>query len=875
MREPEGIAGGGDGALRRAYGESARISVHAGPCRRAGSGLVDRAAAAMNACPNLILAGLLTATLATGASGLAQETRSASRGAVGGMVVDAKTGATLDGVIVTLEPLPGGLVLAATRGGLTASRTTLTRDGGDYRFDDIAPGTYRLRVERLGYRAATVEVAVRQPMDARVSVGLDLAPVVLEPLLVEEDAAPAFVRVRGVSGEPAAARAALERERQTLFLTPDSRALTYADVVESITLGETDVFRALQRFPGVATRDDYTAELWTRGAPWAQTRVTFDDLPLFNPVHAVGVFSGITPEILGAVFFHPGVRSASMGEGAAGAVDLRSRAGGGNGEVRGAVDVSMASARLSLDQRPGDGFAWILSARRSYLDVFSDGLDLFNLGDVDLPFAFHDIAGRVDVRLSTRHTLEASGLWEDDRLFGDVSGVLEETAASWGNAAARVTLQSPLAGATARHTLGVSRYRALIREAEDLQPDREDPWVEPASDNRILHVRLATEVAPEPRGAEPPAWRAGYEVVVQNARYDGPEPRFHPVRPDTTVRLMGEGRIWTAALWAERRWTIRDRLAIAPGLRVEGGTRVMNGGSIRLAPRLAMRLALSPSTSIAAAAGRSWQTLQALALAGPSAHPAFHASQFWLWAGDDAPAIRADVFTLGAEQWLGTGWIASANLFHRRATGVALPDPRPGPLANRPLFVTGENRARGFELGLRRMGACWTTGLGYTLGYSNMDAAELSFPATTDRRHRIDATAAVRLTDGLRLGAAYVAMTGAPYTRVQSRIRPGDCSLFGFGCSPQEAHVEAPNARRTPDYRSLDTSLTLTRAFGGFELSAYLQVRNVLDRDNASTYSGSVIVPARRDGGTTRISWLDRFESGLRRMPLLGARVSF
>ena len=864
VREPEGIAGGGDGALRRAHGGSARSVLRRARPHRAGHAALRSAAAILTLCVFLPASPVP-----------AQSTRVNTTGAVGGLVVDAKTGAALDGVVVTLEPSPNGLVLAVTRGGLTTARTTLTRAGGEYRFADIPAGAYRLRVERLGYKTATVDVDVRQPMDARVSVGLELAPVVLEPVLVEESAAPAFVRIRGLSSEPAAARAVLERERQTLFLTPDSRALTYADVVEGITLGETDVFRALQRFPGVATRDDYTAELWTRGAPWAQTRVTFDDLPLFNPVHAVGVFSGITPEILGAVFFHPGVRSAAMGEGAAGAVDLRSRAGAGDGGVRGAVDVSMASARLSLDQRPGDDFAWILSARRSYLDVLSDGLDFFNLGDVDLPYAFHDIAGRMDVRLTPRHAIEASGLWEDDRLFGDVVGVLEETAANWGNAAARVTLHAPFGEAVARHTLGVSRYRALIRETEDAEPDREDPWVEPASDNRILHVRLATAVQPAPRAGAPPAWSAGYEVVVESAHYDGPEPRFHPVRPDTTVRLMGDGSIWTAAAWAEARLEAGSRLSIAPGLRVEGGTEVLNGGSVRLAPRLAMRVALSPSSSVSFAAGRTWQLLQALALAGPSAHPAFHASQFWLWAGADAPAIRSDVVTLGAEQWIGAGWISSVTGYSRHATGVALPDPRPGVLANRPLFVVGENDARGIELSLRRLGTRWTTSLGYTFAISDMTAAGLTFPATTDRRHRLDATAGVRITDGIRLGAAYVAMTGSPYTRVQSRIRPSDCSLFGFGCSPQEAHLEHPNALRTPSYRSLEASLTLTRALGGIELSTYIQVRNVLDRDNASTYSGSVMVPARTDVATTRITWRDRFEAGLSRMPLLGARVSF
>jgi hypothetical protein len=803
---------------------------------------------------------------------------------VSGSVVDASTNRPLDGVIVTLEPMPYGLVLTATRGPrLAIARSTVTGSSGEYRFAEVAPGRYRLRIERLGYRSATLELDVRRPMDARVSVGLDLEPIVVEPVNVRETAAPPFRRAAGGPREPDAARALLERERQSLFVTPDSRAVTYADVVESITLGETDVFRALQRFPGVATRDDYTAELWTRGAPWAQTRVTFDGLPLFNPVHAVGVFSGISPEILGAVFFHPGVRSVSIGEGAAGAVDLRSRPGGGNGELRGAVDISMASARLSLDQRPSDRFAWILSARRSYLDVLTSGLGWFGLGELDLPYAFHDVGARFDLRLSARHALEASALLEDDRLFGDVEGILEETQAKWGNAAGRITLHAPLDGAVARHTFGVSRYRALIREtADSVALDRDHPWAEPASDNAILHLRLGTELEPTAAPGVPPAWSAGYEVVIQRARYDGPEPRFYPIRPDTTVRLYGEGHIWTVGAWAEARLRAAEKIIIAPGLRVEGGTPVLNGGVVRFAPRLAIRVALSDDASIAAAAGRSWQYLQALALAGPSAHPAFHASQFWLWAGDRAPVLRSDVFTLGVERWFGHGWLGSATAYLRQATGVALPDPKPGPLDERPLFVMGENAARGVEFSLRKVGGRWTTAAAYTYSFSDIDAAGLEFPASTDRRHRVDAVAAVRVAGGLRLGAAYTGMTGAPYTRVLTRGQGSGCSLFGFGCSQPYARLEHPNAERTPEYRSLDASVTLTHEIGGADISAYVQLRNVLGRDNATTYSGSVLqsndVRTDRLRGVIdaqRVVWRDRFEKGLPRLPLLGARVAF
>ena len=816
-----------------------------------------------------ILLGVNTALPATAAA----QSASRSAAAVAGIVVDAATGGPLPGAFVTLEPVPGGLLVVAVRGTLTSTRVAETGPGGEYRFEDVAPGRYRLRIERLGFRAVSLEADVRRPMDARISVGLDLDPIRLEPVTVQERSAPLFRRASARPDEPDEARRLLERERQQLFLTSDSRALTYADVIDGVTLGETDVFRALQRFPGIATRDDYTAELWTRGAPWAQTRVTFDGLPLFNPVHAIGIFSGITPEILGAVFLHPGVRSPALAEGAAGTVDLRSRPGGGHGELRGAADISIASARLALDQRIGERAAWILSARRSYLDVLTGGPAWLGLDRLDLPYAFHDIAGRVDLGLGGV-ALEASGLWEDDRLFGDVEGILEGTAARWGNAAGRVTLHGALGEWSLRNTLGISRYRSRIRESGDTVDGRPVPWVEPPGLNRIVHIRLGGELEHRGTHAPVPGFGAGYDLIVQSTDYDGPEPRFHPVRPDTATRIVHTGDLWTAGVWTEARWRAGARFEIAPGARIETGSEAAHAPALRFAPRVAARFSFSADHSISVAVGRSWQYLQAIGLAGPSAHPAFHASQFWLLADTSAPAIRADIVTAGTEHWLG-GWLLSLSAYHRWASGLALADPRPGPLVRRPLFVEGVNRAYGFEAGLRRVAGRVTTAFGYTLAKSDIEAAGLRFPAATDRRHRIDASVAARGAGGLRAGLAYAAMTGAPYTRVLARIRNPDCSYFGFECNTQNAHAAEPNAMLGPGYQSLDALVSLTRPLGRMEVSAYVQLRNVTGRANASAYSGSIYEVVTARDGSRRILWEDHFEAGLPRMPLIGARVTF
>ncbi len=117
-----------------------------------------------------------------------------------------------------------------------------------------------------------------------VSVGLLVLPVRLAPTRVTAPLEP-FARLQSRDESGGAARMDAELFRQRMFPAADARMLTHGDLVDAVTLGETDLFRAMHRLPGVTTRDDYTAAIWTRGAPWSHTRVYFDGMPLFNPVH--------------------------------------------------------------------------------------------------------------------------------------------------------------------------------------------------------------------------------------------------------------------------------------------------------------------------------------------------------------------------------------------------------------------------------------------------------------------------------------------------------------------------------------------------------------------------------------------------------------
>lgn len=133
----------------------------------------------------------------------------------------------------------------------------------------------------------------------------------------------------------------------------------------------------------------------------------------------------------------------------------------------------------------------------------------------------------------------------------------------------------------------------------------------------------------------------------------------------------------------------------------------------------------------------------------------------------------------------------------------------------------------------------------------------------------------VRLGDRLRLGAAATWASGAPF----SRFLLAQCATCAAGDSAA-VYIESPNAVRGPNYAAVNLLVDYGWSLRGgkVQLGAFAQVRNVLNRPNAVTYTGSVqacvnpqppyLVSA--GGGVC-----DRFDRGVPLLPLAGIRVAF
>jgi hypothetical protein len=795
-------------------------------------------------------------------------------GTVAGTVLDAASGEPLAGALVAIQPLPEGALRSGEGGNLWSSQISVgTDESGRYHFVEVSPGEYRLYVRRLGYRPVSVLLDLKRARGLRVSVGMTLQPIRLDPA-VGTAARPVTFN----NGDPTTAapdrRRAAALLRQEQFLESDVRALTREDLVEAVTLAEHDVFRAIHRLPGVTTRDDFTAELWTRGAPWSHTRVLYDGMPLFNPVHTAGVFSGINPDALGTAFFHPGARSASVGEGAAGVLNLTSRQWGRE-RFGGEAGLSVASARLSLGGPIPNGGSWFIAARRTYVDLLTH---LVSPAVDRIPYAYVDLAGRAALPLGDDFGVAASIFLERDQVWGTVPSLLKENEGRWGNSAGQITAAARVGRFHTDHTVGFSSFSAAIATVQfvaDSNLEQAVPTHAPTA-NEIGYLTLRSRV--EPVSATPAnSWTAGYDLEFQRQQFVGPYPRPYPsvLLPLTLGQWAEQLRL---SLWGERRFTVRN-LELQLGLRTEFGGGVANTGPVVLAPRLTARLPLTPTVVLAAGYGRSYQYTQSVAPAGPGIGPDLHITEVWLMANDTIPAIRSDVATVGAEWWLDDAWLGAATIYGRWATGVTVPDPSPGTLhPDRPIYWSGTNRAAGIEFSLRRLTGPVTTSLAYSLGASEMAVGDVTYPSTAARRHVFDGTVMVRLGRAVRVGAALTAASGTRFTRVH--LDPVGCAAGGAACPDTlftTTLIENPGAAEAPPYLLLDLLFDWIHRFRAWELGVTVQLKNALNRHNAVTYVGSysTCTPASAAERWIRPGVCDRFDRGLPLLPLVGVSARF
>ncbi|MCC6293538.1 MAG: hypothetical protein IT164_12880 [Bryobacterales bacterium] len=605
-----------------------------------------------------------------------------------------------------------------------------------------------------------------------------------------------------------------------------------------------DPLRSVQSLPGVVGNDEFQSQFALRGAEFRRIGLIMDGVLLHSPFHTVAgdatsasatLFGG---DILEGVTLYEGPLPASVSDRTAGAVAMTTRSGARD-RVRGRGSVSMSNVSGLAEGPLGKRGAWLVAARKSYLQYLIDRLS----DDDSIAFAFSDAESRVDYDLTARQRVRLS------LLYG-TSGLNREKAIGRSGLNSIITSDYDFTLVSLGHTWAVTpgwlaehrgawideRWENRNRESLNLGDERYGEWVF-SGDHTVRSGMWGVE-----GGFSARRLRGGGEALVR---------RNPPLTPLVAERYRGTG-VRTGVYAAPSVRLLDRRLTLRAAARwdkhdVSGQTAASPGASVAFAPWNRLRLSAGWG-----AAAQFAELSQFYGLGGGTALLA-ERSQHAQAQGELALTRTAGLRVSYWRRW------DRDLLFAERAQAYLLNGRVIAPLMT-PLW---RNRlrmaARGAEVTLTRKSANALSGW---ISYGWTDAPVCCgllgerYPADFEQRHTVNVFGNYRVRPSVNLSGRYSYGSGTP--------------LRGYfrGAYPDLFLTDRRNLLRLPEYQRLDVRANKTFQRDRVRWMLFVEVVNVTGRENlrVDDLSGFNAVL-----GTARV----RLEKTFPVLPSVGLAVEF
>lgn len=713
-------------------------------------------------------------------------------GTIAGQVLDRDTKAPLAGVTVS-----------ARETGLS----TISDAQGRFTLPGVPVGSHSLRFARLGYEPLTeADVIVRPSRITTVLAELRAAALAVEGLVV----------------------------RPAQFVPPASQPTSHvafsAEEVRRAPGSAGDISRVILGLPSLAKVNDQSNGLIVRGGSPSENAFYVDgiEVPNINHFPTQGASGGpiglLNVDFIREVGFSAGGFSALYGDRLSSVMEIRFREGNRR-KLDGQLDLNFAGFGGGADGPLAGGHgAWLVSARRSYLDLLVEAVEV----GTSIAPRYGDVQGKLVYDASPAHQLTLLGLWGDSH-SRSTRAVAEE------NAMTVYGEQDYASG-----TLGLS-WRALWKRhgfsATALSYSRnayDEDYAETSTGLALLrnrsresalrlrnvnHLKLGGGTSLD-AGAE-----ASYLFADFDSRYaEHTDALSHPAAAlhlDERPRAAKLGAFASVTVQPLARWTLTG------GLRADHFTWT---GHSQLSPRLALSYALSERTSLNAAAGAYHQALPLLLLAQDEANT-------------ELAAPRAVHYVVGVTHLFGEDTRLTLEGYEKHYRRFPV-DPRQPQLfvldeltyghgffgSHARLVDAGRAVSRGVEAMLQRKLAQGVYGLAsaawFRTRYRGADGVwrDRAF----DNRVILSAEGGYKPNRRWEASVRWIYAGGPPYTPldVEASRRLGRSVL----------DAERIHQARYPAYHSLNLRTDRRFHFRRSNLVAYLSLWNAYDRKNVATY---------------------------------------
>lgn len=627
-----------------------------------------------------------------------------------------------------------------------------------------------------------------------------------------------------------------------------------------------DAFRAVRWLPGTAG-EDFSALINVRGGEVDETLVLIDGLEVQKAFHLEELFGGVQSvvdaEAVDDLEFMSGGFPVEFGDRMSGVIRMGTTA---SGPSRTTLGASTTHVGLSSAGPFGAGRGrWLLSVRRTNLDNVIRWID----PESGLVPRFYDALGKVSCTLGDHTVLSADvlGAWDRTRYTEEDVGAatFEEMSSRSSGRYAWLRLDT-----APKRGLLVSTALSASAVDRDVTGSIDEPSQTGSVDDRRSAEFLALKQDWNLDRGDAHALKWGFELRRARGRYHHvsrseirdvlftPEPGEVVVR-DRDLDLAPRGDFIGA--YAADRVRLSDGLVAELGLRWDRQTHT--DGS-QLSPRLNLAWNLGERTTLRGAWGLY--------------HQSHHIDELQVSDGldDFQPAQRSEHRMLSLVHELGRGIALRVDLYQKKLTGVRaryenLLNPIeifPELESDRVLVAPDRSDARGVEIVLRQDGRRrWSWWLSYARARTQDELGGEWVPRSRDQPHTASFSLNYSPGDAWNLNLSGLYHTGWPRTPILGSLEPGP-----DGGERLVPYLGPRNSERYPDYLRLDLRASCRFERGPGTWTVFLEVMNLLNRDNQRGLKRIVDYYV-DDDGTVRT--VPVFRSGFPLLPSLGVRWSF
>lgn len=690
--------------------------------------------------------------------------------------------------------------------------TLLSR--GIQQYEGVVAGSYLIQVGAAGYRAVDRLVTIEPGNNTELRVELDPSRPEIESITVS------------------ASRYQLSRDiSSSRFELDQSSIETLPDVGD-------DPVRATHRLPGAAA-SGASARSHFRGGEEAETGIILNGQRLFDPFHVrdyQNVFSTVDSRAIDGVEVYTGGFPVQYGDRMSGVVLMESLDLTRPRHTE--IGLSVFNTSFLTAGRNANGTTdWLFSARRGNLDLVIDK----KFGQPN----YYDVFSQFSTWLTPNTRLSGNALFADDQVEvvteSDPDEV-EKATSQTRNAQFWLSLDNrwsdKLSSSTVFSFSSFSNRRVgftqdIEKVVSDVDDDRDidqvgfrQDWTFNGSDDHLLQWGFAFE------------HQEAQYAYTGNAQFFGLRALFENVPITINRDLVAAPGGPSYAFYMSDKWKVADRTILQFGLRWDDQTYTELPSGSQFSPRISVLHALNQKTELRFSWGRYYQS------------QGIHELQIEDGVTSFFPAQQADHIIAGISHRFGDNHLVRLELFQKEMSDLRprfenLYDPLaliPELQADRVRIAPTSAQARGVELSTSRSGQDFGWWASYSFAEVNDTVDGIEVPRSWDQRHALQAGLTWNINNW-DLSVAGLYRTGWPTTSLALE------EFIGPGGQPEFVAVPGPrNAGKLSHFASLDARISRKFDVGRGTITAFVEVSNLLDRNNVCCFDYDLEVDDNGDG---------------------------